>query len=314
MVEHSTNCGGKLCLDDLASHSSQWVDPIQTVYRDIEIHELPPNTQGLGTSLALSIIDKFEEQITTLSKAKKVHLEIEATKLALIEIYRELSDPNFMNVSVEELLSEDHIQKLVKKLSLERTLDINPPATNSSETVYLTAADSEGMMVSFIQSNYMGFGSGVVVPKTGISLQNRGAGFIIEKDHPNCVQGNKLPFHTIIPGFITQSGAALSSFGLMGGDMQAQGHVQLTRALIRDNLSPQEAIDMPRWKIRKDGKILIENGMEREVLETLAKLGHPLVEVPYGTYDFGASQVIVRDHEQYLAGSESRRDGIAVSF
>ncbi len=180
-------------------------------------------------------------------------------------------------------------------------------------TVYLTAADDNGMIVSFIQSNYMGFGSGVVVPGTGISMQNRGCGFVLEPGHPNCVAGGKRPFHTIIPGFVTQDDKALMSFGVMGGNMQAQGHVQMMVRIFDYNQNPQTASDASRWYVDEDFRISLESGISRQVADELKRRGHTIVENP-PTYLFGGAQLIYCLEDGYCAASDHRKDGQAVGF
>jgi gamma-glutamyltranspeptidase/glutathione hydrolase len=192
--------------------------------------------------------------------------------------------------------------------------EFGPGQPSSSETVYLTAADAAGMMVSYIQSNYSGFGSGVVVPGTGISMHNRGACFTLAPDHPNRVAGGKRPFHTIIPGFISAGAEPLMSFGVMGADMQAQGHVQMMVRTADYSLNPQAAADAPRWKVMPDGRLLIEESYGQAVLKGLADLGHNVVVLPHGSHDFGAAQLIRKMDFGYVAGSEPRRDGQAVGY
>jgi gamma-glutamyltranspeptidase/glutathione hydrolase len=183
-----------------------------------------------------------------------------------------------------------------------------------SGTVYLTAADAGGMMVSYIQSNFWGFGSGVVVPGTGISMQNRGAGFSLRPGHPNEVGPGKRPFHTIIPAFITRDGRAVMSYGVMGGDMQPQGHVQMASRLIDHGQNPQAAADAPRWKIALDGSLLLESSVADDVANDLARRGHVVCRAPADSTEFGAAQLIYRLDDGYLAASEPRRDGQAVGF
>jgi gamma-glutamyltranspeptidase/glutathione hydrolase len=235
-------------------------------------------------------------------------------KLALETVYSEVSDPTYMRKPLDELLSDAFHRHLAQKISIEKARHLTTRQEVHSDTVYLTSADADGMMVSFIQSNYMGFGSGIVVPRTGISLQNRAAGFSLQKNHPNCVDGGKFPFHTIIPGFITNNGAPLSSFGVMGGDMQAQGHLQMFRQLTKPSMNPQDIINSPRWKVNKDGRLLVEDTFEEDIIKKLQQLGHKVLKTPYGAYDFGAAQMIIKSQNGYTAGSEPRRDGQAVAF
>ena len=186
-----------------------------------------------------------------------------------------------------------------------------PAATG---TVYLTAADANGGMISYIQSNYMGFGSGVVVPGTGISLQNRGSAFSLLAGHPNHVSGGKRPFHTIIPAFLTRGGKAVMSFGVMGADMQPQGHLQMTVRLVDHGQNPQAAADAPRWKVTKDGGVLLEQAVDETIARELARRGHRVARATVGSMEFGAAQLIHRLDDGYVAASEPRRDGQAVGF
>ena len=314
MVTDSNAHGGKLSHADLSEHTNRWTPPISANYRDAQLHEIPPSSQGIATLIASLILDLKEDEIQYAPSHLKTHFEIEAMKLALNEVYAEVADPKHMRKSTDDLLDPTFIKKASNSISSTNTLSPNIRPPQHSETVYLTTADESGMMVSFIQSNYMGFGSGVVVPGTGISLQNRAAGFVTNPDHPNCVDGGKLPFHTIIPGFITRDSNAIASFGVMGGDMQAQGHLQILRALVRDHNSPQEAINSPRWKLQKDGALLLESTFGIQTASELASLGHNVVSTPYGAYEFGAAQIIARlADDAYMAGSEPRRDGQAVA-
>ncbi len=314
MVEDSKKHHGQLSLADLHEHSPQWVAPISMNHLGLELHEIPPSGQGIATLIALGILNQLESNPTQNSNLIELHIEIEAMKLALHEVYSEVGDPSHMRKTVDDLLSEELHRTLAATISTKKALKLKTRQPVTSDTVYLTTADSNGMMVSLIQSNYMGFGSGVVVPNTGISLQNRAAGFSTQRNHPNYVDGNKFPFHTIIPGFITKNGQPLSSFGVMGGDMQAQGHLQIYRSLAKHSLDPQALVNAPRWKLNKDGKLLVEETFGAETLNGLKSLGHEIFMMPYGAYDFGAAQMITKGTHGYAAGSEPRRDGQAVTF
>ena len=314
MITDSHHHGGKLSHSDLANHTNRWTLLISANYRDTQLHEIPPSGQGIAALIASLILDLKEDEIQSAPNHLKTHFEIEAMKLALNEVYAEVADPKHMRKSADDLLDPTFIKKASNSIRSTETLPPKSRPPQQSETVYLATADESGMMVSFIQSNYMGFGSGVVVPGTGISLQNRAAGFVTNPDHPNCVDGGKYPFHTIIPGFITRDKNAFASFGVMGGDMQAQGHLQILRALVRDKNSPQEAINSPRWKLQKDGALLLESTCGIKTASELASLGHNVVSAPYGAYEFGAAQIIARlPDDGYTAGSEPRRDGQAVA-
>ncbi len=314
MVAHSAHNGGAMTLDDLAAHRADWVDPISQDYRALALHEIPPNGQGIAALMALAILGRFELASLKPESAQAVHLQAEAMKLAFADVYRFVSDPSTMTLSPSDLCDDSYLQSRAALIDPSRSQQFSHGQPAQSETVYLTAADASGMMVSFIQSNYTGFGSGVVVPGTGISLQNRGSGFSLAADHPNCVEGGKRPFHTIIPGFVMDGDNPFMSFGVMGADMQAQGHVQMMVRTADYSQNPQSAADAPRWKVMPDGRLLVEESYGEDVLKELAKLGHNVVPIPHGSHDFGAAQLIRRLDSGYAAASEPRRDGQAVGY
>jgi gamma-glutamyltranspeptidase/glutathione hydrolase len=314
MVAFSKKHGGALTLEDLASHAPEWVQPLGLPYGDCVVHEIPPNGQGIGALIGLGILSQTDLAHQALDSASSVHLQIEAMKLAFADVYRNVAEPSMMTAAWPRMLESDYLAERARSIRPDRAQTFGPGFPSSSETVYLTTADASGMMVSFIQSNYMGFGSGVVVPGTGISLQNRGAGFSLKAGHPNQVAGGKRPFHTIIPGFITRDGEALASFGVMGGDMQPQGHLQMVVRLARYGQNPQAAADAPRWRITPDGTVLFESEWDARVVDALSQRGHPTRIAETGSLDFGAAQMIQKIQDGYLAASESRRDGQAVGF
>jgi len=242
-----------------------------------------------------------------------LHLQIEAMKLAFADAYQHVADAKAMKIDGASLLEPGYLKSRANIIRRDRAGQAVAGAPPSG-TIYLAAADASGMMVSYIQSNYMGFGSGVVVPGTGISMQNRGYGFSLQPGHPNLVGGGKRPFHTIIPAFLTRAGKPVMSFGVMGADMQPQGHVQMVVRLVDYAQNPQAAADAPRWKIMLDGSILLEHAVAEEVANGLAGLGHRIVRASPGSTEFGAAQLIHRLGDAYVAASESRRDGQAVGF
>jgi gamma-glutamyltranspeptidase/glutathione hydrolase len=242
------------------------------------------------------------------------HLQIEAMKLAFADAHRYVADPRSMDVEPAALLDPAYLAARARRIDPRRAQDYGPGRPPTGGTVYLCAADEAGMMVSLIQSNYMGFGSGVVVPGTGISLQNRGAGFSVERGHPNEIAGGKRPFHTIIPGFLTQDGAPLAAFGVMGGPIQPPGHVQTLVRLLTYGMNPQAALDAPRWKVNGGLSIDLESSASPELRTGLAALGHTLASIPDTYMDFGAGQFIVRTENGYVAASDPRRDGQAAGF
>ncbi|UCD69863.1 MAG: gamma-glutamyltransferase family protein [Betaproteobacteria bacterium] len=310
----SARHGGAMTIEDLASHSAEWINPIRSHYRALTLHELPPNGQGIAALMACEILNHFDLSGLQPESAEAVHLQVEAMKLALADVYRYVTDPEAMQIPVSDLRDPAYLRKRAGLIDLRQAKPFAHGLPGQAETVYLTAADACGMMVSFIQSNYMGFGSGVVVPGTGISLHNRGASFQLQPDHPNCVAGGKRPLHTIIPGFVTHGEHPLMSFGVMGADMQAQGHLQMMVRTADFMQNPQATADAPRWKTSADQTLLIESTYGERVLKALADLGHKVVEMPYGSQDFGAAQLIRKLPFGYAAASEPRRDGQAVGY
>lgn len=310
----SAACGGALDLQDLESHRCDWVEPIAQDYRDHQVYEIPPNGQGIAALMALGMLGHFDLAGLAPDSCDSLHLQVEAMKLAFADVYRHVGDPRSMEVGHASLLASSYLASRAGLISIDQARHPRYGMPPPSGTVYLAAADNEGMMVSFIQSNYRGFGSGVVVPGTGISLQNRGAGFSLEPGHPNLVAGGKRPFHTIVPAFLTRGSQAVMSFGVMGGDMQPQGHVQMVVRLLDHHQNPQSAADAPRWKITADGSLLLESFVADATMAGLAARGHRVVRAPSGSLDFGAAQLIYRLQDGYLAASDPRRDGQAVGF
>lgn len=300
---------------DLASHQADWVGTISQSYRGVELHELPPNGQGLAALLMLGILEHYPVADYPVDSADSLHVQIEAMKLAFADAHRYVADPQAMDASTEDLLSGDYLTGRARCINMRRAQNPGYGVPRHGGTVYLSAADESGMMVSFIQSNYQGFGSGVVVPGTGISLQNRGAGFTLEAGHPNQVGGSKRPFHTIIPGFLMRRGQPLMSFGVMGGPVQPQGHAQMVIRLRDYGQNPQAACDAPRWIILGGLEVAVERGFKGEVLENLRKRGHILTESPpTGDLFFGGAQLVYRLEQGFFAASDHRRDGQAVGY
>jgi gamma-glutamyltranspeptidase/glutathione hydrolase len=309
-------CGGALRASDLAAHKADWVDPIGLPYHGTTLHEIPPNGQGIAACMALGILENFDLTGFAPDGPEVAHLRIEAMKLAFADAHRYVADPKHMEVTPQALLDKAYLKSRAKLINPKKAQSFGPGALKLGGTVYLGTADASGMMVSLIQSNYSGFGSGVVVPDTGIALQNRAAGFSLQPGHPNLVGPGKRPFHTIIPAFITRGGKPLATFGLMGGGMQPQGHMQVLSRIVDFGQNPQAAIDAPRWRIHEGGELWLEPHMPAATADALAALGHPVVRTPWPSFDFGSSQIIWRypDGGPYLGASESRRDGAAVGF
>jgi len=305
--------GGALSLEDLANHSSTWVEPISQAYRGLELHEIPPNGQGIAALMALGILEHFDLAQYPRDSAQSLHLQVEAMKLGFIQAHNHVADPESMNISAAGLLSPERLARMADTISLDRAASSKERLASSGGTVYLTAADASGMMVSFIQSNFWDFGSGVVVRDTGISLQSRGLGFSLDASHPNCVQGGRRPFHTIIPGFVTMAGAPVMSFGVMGAHMQPQGHVQIMVRMFDYGLNPQAACDAPRWCLTPDFDLALEPGFSAETIQGLQARGHRvLLEEPMSV--FGGAQLIHRLEHGFCAASDPRKDGQAAGF
>ncbi len=311
---HAQANGGAMTRADLAAHANDWVDTLRQDYRGVTVHEIPPNGQGIVCLMALGILSNFDVSDYPVDSADSVHLQIEAVKLAFADAYRYVCDLSVMDMAPARLLDPAYLKSRARLIDMKRAQDFGHGTPPKGGTVYLTAADASGMMISMIQSNYMGFGSGVVVPGTGISLQNRGAGFVIRPGHPNHVAPRKRPFQTIIPGFVTRNGAPLMSFGLMGGSMQPQGHTQLMVRMADYGQGPQAAIDGPRFRIVQGMEVNFEREFPKETLSALAARGHKVVELPEGYMDFGCSQIARRLDDGYLAASDARRDSLAVGF
>jgi len=315
IAAHARASDALLTEADLASHQADWVGTISQSYRGVELRELPPNGQGLAALLMLGILEHHPMVDYPVDSADSLHVQIEAMKLAFADAHRYVADPQAMDTSTEDLLSGDYLAGRARCIDMSRAQNPGHGVPKHSGTVYLSAADEAGMMVSFIQSNYRGFGSGVVVPGTGISLQNRGAGFTLEAGHPNQVGGNKRPFHTIIPGFLTRQGQPLMSFGVMGGSMQTQGHAQMVIRLCDYGQNPQAACDAPRWQVLEGLAVAVEQGFKPEVLANLRERGHVVTEsASHSSLFFGGAQLVYRLENGFLAASDHRRDGQAVGF
>jgi len=304
-----------LTLDDLAAHRNDWVEPLGIDYRGYRLHEIPPNGQGIAALIALGILENFDMAALQVDSVASLHLQIEAIKLAFADIYEYVSDPATMRVKPAEMIDKSYLAERARLIDRNKAGAPAFGTPGKGGTVYLTAADESGMMVSYIQSNYFGFGSGVVVPGTGISLQNRGSGFSLEPGHANLVGPRKLPFHTIIPGFVSQNGKPLMSFGVMGGSMQAQGHLQVMSRLVDYGQNPQAAADAPRWRVDEGAHVGIEHGVPADVVDALRNCGHSMTQADRWATDFGRAQLIYRmDDDGYLAASERRTDGQAVGY
>jgi gamma-glutamyltranspeptidase/glutathione hydrolase len=312
-----------LTLEDLRSYRPEWVEPISTTYRGHIVHELPPNGQGIAALMALGILSHFDLQALAVDSIESQHLQIEAMKLAFCDLYRYVADPRSMEVTPAQMLSDGYLASRAKLIDPRRAGEYSAGKPAGGGTIYMSAADQNGMMISFIQSNYMGFGSGLVVPGTGIALQNRGYAFSMDPHSANVVAGRKRPFHTIIPGFLTREVGSrtepVMSFGVMGGDMQPQGHLQTLVRMLDYGQQPQAACDAPRWKINADFTVDVEAQLDPRTVAGLESLGHTLKSYSDSYMDFGSGQFIWRLDPQdsdrgYVAASDSRRDGLAAGF
>lgn len=307
--------GAALDLQDLDAHKLDWCGTISKSFHDVALHEIPPNGQGIAALMALGILEHTDCHALDPDGVESLHLQIEAMKLAFADAERYIGDPQSMEIATGTLLDPGYLACRAKLIDRSRAGTPEAGAPKEGGTVYITAADADGMMVSFIQSNYSGFGSGIVVPGTGISLQNRGSGFTLQPGHANCVGPSKRPFHTIIPGFLMKDGAPLMSFGVMGGPMQAQGHVQMVLRTQSRGQNPQTASDAPRWRVTEGLGVAVESAMDDTVVQALEERGHVITrEEPEAAFGFGGAQLIHRIEGGYVAGSDHRKDGAAVGF
>jgi gamma-glutamyltranspeptidase/glutathione hydrolase len=310
IVGHSESTGGWLSAEDLATHQPLWVDPVSIDYRDCTVHEIPPNGQGLVALIALGILNHFPLDKWDPGSPDSIHAKIEAIKIGFAEAFQHVCDPEFWNDASYGVLEPAYLETRAKSISM--TTASVPEATVFKDhgTVYLSAADKDGTMVSYIQSNYMGFGSGIVVPDTGISLQNRGHGFNLTQGHPNEVAGGKRPFHTIIPAMVTKSGDPLFAFGVMGGHMQPQGHVQVLSRVLDNTWNPQASSNAARWLVTPDFELIFEEGFDEKIIQELQNRGHTIVSNTEPG-QFGGHQGVFKLDRGYCASSDHRKDGHA---
>jgi gamma-glutamyltranspeptidase / glutathione hydrolase len=314
IVIHAQETGGAMTAEDLSGHRSEWVKPLSQDWHGVTLHELPPNGQGLSVLVALGILNHLPIERYPLDSVESLHLQVEAMKMAFVAAKPHIADPAWMTVEPSSLLDSSFLEDRAKTIRMDHASSPARSTPTDGGTVYLTAADENGMMVSYIQSNYQGFGSGIVIPGTAISLQNRGAGFTLEEGHPNRVAGGKRPYHTIIPGFVTRNGSPLLSFGVMGAHMQAQGHLQMLIRIVAYGQNPQAAADAPRWYLTEDSRLSLEPGFGPATREGLQHLGHRLTpEAP--TSIFGGAQLIhCLPGGGYCGAPDPRKDGQAVGL
>jgi len=311
--QHAAKHGGAMKASDMAAHKSDWVKPLEMSYRGYTLHEIPPNGQGIVALMALGMLEHFDLRSHPVDGPDSLHLQIEAIKLAFADAWRYVADLEHMTeVKPGGLLDRDYLKSRAKLIDPKRAQEFGAGSPPKGGTVYLTAADASGMMVSFIQSNYMGFGSGVVVD--GISLQNRAATFVLQPGHPNCAGPRKRPYQTIIPGFVTRDGKPVMSFGVMGGTMQPQGHAQVMVRIADYGQSPQAACDGPRFRFVQGMDVSVEDdGFPPATLAELQRRGHRIVTID-DYNQFGSAQLIWKLDGGYFVASDPRRDGQAVGF
>ncbi|MFQ5914662.1 MAG: gamma-glutamyltransferase [Nitrospinota bacterium] len=307
---------GLLAMEDLASHRSDWVEPIQATFHGYQVFELPPNGQGITALIALNILEEFDLPALGHNSADYCHLVLEAIKLAFADRNYHVTDPQAETVPTERLLSKAYAAERRKLIDSRRALpEVSPGRVASGDTVYLATADAEGNMVSFINSLYFHFGSGVCAGETGLLMQNRGTGFVLDENHPNRLQPHKRPLHTLIPAFLMKDGTPLMAFGVMGGDMQPQGHIQFLLNHLVFGMDIQEAVEAPRFRFVGGNEVWLEDRIPAAIAEDLARRGHQAY-YRVDSIGFGGAQIIARDPETgvYSGASESRKDGCALGY
>ena len=319
--QFSAQNGGSITAKDFADYKPEWVTPLAQNYRGYTLHEIPPSGQGIAAQIAMGILENFDMASLALDGVDSQHLQIEAMKLAFADVYRYVAEPSAMAVTPAQMLDPTYLKQRAQLINMKKAQNFGAGNPVKCGTIYLSAADENGMMVSFIQSNYMGFGSGCVEPNFGISLQNRGHGFSVNANglNPaNLVAPGKRPFHTIIPAFLTKDGQPVMSFGVMGANMQPQGHMQTLVRMIDYGQSPQAACDAPRWRYNEGLEINVEASLDSATAQGLQARGHQVGVINDSYQDFGAGQFIWRAGdpkvEGYIAASDARRDGLAAGF
>jgi gamma-glutamyltranspeptidase/glutathione hydrolase len=313
IVKFAQSQGGLHTTRDFANHTSQWIDPIHTTYRGYTVYELPPNTQGLAALEMLNILEGYDLKALAHNSAEYLHLLTEAKKLAYADRARHIADPAFYQAPLDRLLSKDYAAELRKRIDPNRVLEQTASGPRGGEdTVFLTVVDKDRNAISLIQSIFSAFGSGLVAGDTGIVLHNRGAGFSFDPNHPNKIEGGKRPFHTLVPGMVLRDGRPWMTFGVMGGDMQAQGHVQVLLNIIDFGMDVQRAGEMPRFR-HFDSGLALESAIGEETRSALKAKGHQITISP-GM--FGGYQAIMIDPKTGVlsGGSDPRKDGCALGW
>lgn len=317
----SSEHGGSLTARDFANYKAEWVTPIAQNYRGYTLHEIPPNGQGIAALIALGILEHFDLAHMAVDGVDSQHVQIEAMKLAFADVYRYVAEPSAMEVTPAHMLDPAYLKQRAQLIDMKRAQNFGAGNPVKGGTIYLSTADENGMMVSFIQSNYMGFGSGCVEPHFGISLQNRGHGFSLNAqglNPANVVAPGKRPFHTIIPAFLSKEGQPVMSYGVMGANMQPQGHLQTLVRMLDYGQNPQAACDAPRWRYNAGLEINVEASLNPDTAHGLQARGHQVGVINDSYQDFGAGQFIWRAGdpkvEGYVVASDARRDGLAAGF
>lgn len=309
IIAFASDTEGSISKSDLANHQPDWVQPISTTYRDATVWEIPPNGQGIAALMALNILEGVDLCRYPRDSATSFHWQIEAMKLAFADVHQHVTDPDWMQVSIEQMLDKGYAAH--RRAQIGDRAILAETGLSTGGTVYLATADQD-LMVSFIQSNYEGFGSGILIPETGIALQNRGMGFTTQPGHPNQIAPGKRPFHTIIPAFLTQGNQPLGPFGVMGGHMQPQGHLQVVVNLMDYGMNPQAALDAPRWQFITGRRVWLEQTVSRSLALALGDRSHAVEIIAEGR-NFGKGQMILRHDGVLLAASEPRADGLALA-
>lgn len=317
MVDFAKSSGGCFTMEDFDHYQTEWVQPLGFDYGEYTLHEIPPNGSGIAAQIALGILEAANVKQYPANSPKRIHLQVEAMRLAFADAYAYVSDSVSMKIPPSALLDKQYLKKRAALIDHDKAGSYGPGDPHSGGTVYLCAADQSGMMISYIQSNFKGFGSGVVAPG-GIAFHNRGMGFSLVEGHPNQVAPGKRPFHTIIPAFLSKGNKPVMAFGVMGGNMQPQGHIQFVMRFVDEYLNPQACSDAPRWRIDDLGKLTVEASMPQSVIDGLKALGHEVVMQLANSLDFGSAQAIAFIDDQsdsaFIAGSDHRRDGLAAGF
>ena len=322
IIELIQGMGGVMTLEDLKEHKTTKDDPISVNYRGVDVYEIPPSGQGITALMGLNLLEEFDIGEIKHNSEELLHLQIEAMRIAFADTRWYVADPEKVHVPINELISKRYAKERMKLFNPEKAnIDVKKGSpVNSSDTVYFTVVDGEGNACSFINSNYMGFGTGLIPKGFGFTLQNRGANFTLERGHPNALEPNKRPYHTIIPGMATKEGELYASFGVMGGFMQPQGHMQVIVNMVDFGMKPQEALDAPRFCIGSGsagGKVSLEEGISVQIMSNLSRKGHEVIPTSgIARSIFGRGQIIKRDPETgvLVGGSDPRADGMALGW